>query len=271
MNEKIGIGIVTYNRLSVLKETIDKVLQYTKTKKYALLVADDGSTDGTIDYLKEKKIAFITGENKGVCTNKNRILYHLKDYDFIYIIEDDIFPIKDNWENLYIDAIKESKIQYFSRTLTSWDQPNKRHKTELLKDPPIQNGKFTYLESTGCPGQLYIITKEILQKVGGLSLEFKGYGYGHGDWTYRIKKMGFTGKKYIYRQIDVLEARNAFKTLNTETVTEEKKKEEELKKNLKIKYHRKNLYHKTNNFYCGDYLRITDKIQNSEYIIQNLF
>jgi len=103
----IGIGVITFNRIDMLKITLGRILQHTKGD-YKLLVADDGSTDGTLNYLQENNISYVTGKNKGVCTNKSRALFHLKDCDYIYIIEDDIFPIKDGWETIYIDAIHDS-------------------------------------------------------------------------------------------------------------------------------------------------------------------
>jgi glycosyltransferase involved in cell wall biosynthesis len=48
MSFKVGIGIVTYNRREILSDTIDKVRAFTHQPDAALVVADDGSSDGTL-------------------------------------------------------------------------------------------------------------------------------------------------------------------------------------------------------------------------------
>lgn len=49
-NKKIGIVIVTYNRLSCLKECIEKV--FSQKRKYdCVIIIDNKSTDGTAEYL----------------------------------------------------------------------------------------------------------------------------------------------------------------------------------------------------------------------------
>ena len=81
MAEKVlGIGIITYNRRQVLEECIARILKHTKLP-YRLLVADDGSPDDTAEVCRKRHIDVITGENRGVCWNKNRALYTLMNYD----------------------------------------------------------------------------------------------------------------------------------------------------------------------------------------------
>lgn len=263
----IGIGVVTFNRLETLKITLNKIIEHT-TGEYQLVVADDGSTDGTIQYLQNNNFSYVTGKNRGVCINKSRALFYLKDCDYIYIMEDDVYPNKKGWQEVYIEGIKESGIEYFSRTLSSWDihKNHRKHRTWVIDDPPNRECKFTYLESTGCPGQMYILTQNVLKTVGGPSTDFRGYGHGHGDWTYRIKKMGFTKKKYTYRQIDIREGRDALRSPGAlPSVTGDEHKKQQLEYNKDVKRKKRNYYAKTGDFYCGDYLNIKDPLYNEEY------
>ncbi len=71
---RIGIGIVTYNRKNVLAETLGRVRAHTKLQS-TLVVADDGSDDGTLDFVRSQGITVVTGRNRGVAWNKNRALF----------------------------------------------------------------------------------------------------------------------------------------------------------------------------------------------------
>ena len=61
MSFPVGIGIVTYNRRAILSDTIDQVRAFTRQPNAALVVADDGSSDGTWGMLRDKQVPAITG------------------------------------------------------------------------------------------------------------------------------------------------------------------------------------------------------------------
>jgi glycosyltransferase involved in cell wall biosynthesis len=63
MTFSVGIGIVTYNRRDILGDTIDRVRDLTRQPDAALVVADDGSTDGTLAMLRDKQVPVITSSN----------------------------------------------------------------------------------------------------------------------------------------------------------------------------------------------------------------
>lgn len=52
---KLGIGLVTYNRINYLKTCVERIQKFT-TIPYALIVADDGSQDGTADWCNQNGI-----------------------------------------------------------------------------------------------------------------------------------------------------------------------------------------------------------------------
>jgi len=68
------IVIATYNRLAFLKKTIDSIKNQT-TKPYEIIVADGGSTDGTIGFLKNRKdiTSVFQGELLGVAKANNLV------------------------------------------------------------------------------------------------------------------------------------------------------------------------------------------------------
>ena len=103
----LGIGIVTYNRRAVLSETLDRVQQHTKHPRTVVAVADDGSTDGTLDMLRARQVLTVTGRNMSIAWNKNRALFLLSELlrcDVVLLLEDDAYPARDHWETEWIHA-----------------------------------------------------------------------------------------------------------------------------------------------------------------------
>jgi Glycosyltransferases involved in cell wall biogenesis len=69
---RLGIGITTYNRSRFLIKNIIKLYEMTSID-FVLIVADDGSTDETRELLEKNRVNYVTGENRGVAWNKNKM------------------------------------------------------------------------------------------------------------------------------------------------------------------------------------------------------
>lgn len=61
---KASIILSSYNNLPALKLSIES-LNYQTEKDFETIIADDGSTDGTLEYLQQKKIKYFTRPNEG--------------------------------------------------------------------------------------------------------------------------------------------------------------------------------------------------------------
>ena len=75
MNTSFSIIVTNYNGKKVLSKCINSLLAQSY-KKYEIIIADDGSTDESIDYIKKKykkKIKYsILKQNKGLSVNCNK-------------------------------------------------------------------------------------------------------------------------------------------------------------------------------------------------------
>ncbi|RYZ89602.1 MAG: glycosyltransferase, partial [Proteobacteria bacterium] len=96
---KLGIGIVTYNRLERLQQVVAAVKAHT-TSPFELVVAEDGGDDGTREWCAQEGVRIVSGQNAGVCWNKNRALFALQAMgcDPILLLEDDCFPVETGWD-----------------------------------------------------------------------------------------------------------------------------------------------------------------------------
>lgn len=109
-NATVFAVIVTYNRLELLKQCIEAVLNQTY-KSLDVVIVDNASTDGTEEYIKglrNKRIIYInTGKNVGGAGGFHRGIKeaYLKGAKWVWIMDDDVIPKEDALEKL-MDALK---------------------------------------------------------------------------------------------------------------------------------------------------------------------
>src|SRR5664279_2793859 len=109
MSLPLGIGIITYNRKDIVAATIERVRTLTLEPGTALLVADDGSSDGTLAMLRDLRVPVVTGINMGIAWNKNRALFvlaQLLNCETVILLEDDTRPARAGWEEQWMAAAR---------------------------------------------------------------------------------------------------------------------------------------------------------------------
>jgi rhamnopyranosyl-N-acetylglucosaminyl-diphospho-decaprenol beta-1,3/1,4-galactofuranosyltransferase len=104
---KIGIAIVTFNRLNYLKICLQKLSQQTY-QNYEILVVNNNSTDGTKEFLIDLDVHQIhLNENTGPAGGFNEAIKFFlsrRGYDYLWLMDDDVFPAKDCLAELLISA-----------------------------------------------------------------------------------------------------------------------------------------------------------------------
>lgn len=159
---KIGVGCTTYNRYEHLKFWSKKILE-TSNPDVIIHIANDNK------------------ERKGIAFRKTECIRELynEGCDYIFLFDDDCFPIKKGWEQYFIDASIKSKQAHFIY----------QHETPSVKLMDSFNGINSFDHSNGC---MLFITREVAEKVGGFSPNFGLYGFEHSNYSNRIHNMGFT-------------------------------------------------------------------------------
>ena len=120
MEKKVGVIIVTYNRLNCLKKLLQGLEQLTYPIE-KILVFDNNSTDNTVDHLREngfkdyrahkndaKKLYFANDENLGGAGGFSMAvgLAQQLDIDYLWIMDDDVLPEPDCLEKLLMQMDK---------------------------------------------------------------------------------------------------------------------------------------------------------------------
>lgn len=183
MAARVGIGIITYNRQHVLAETLARVRAHT-TSPHALVVADDGSQDGTIDMLRAQNITVATGQNMGIAWNKNRALFLLgaiMQCDVVVLLEDDSYPTEDGWEQEWIDATERWG---HANLAVPWFSDSFLRGSGTVEDPILSKDV-----TAQCSG----FSRYALLYAGYYDSRFRGYGFEHLEHSRRMVRLGYGG------------------------------------------------------------------------------
>lgn len=208
------IGITTFNRSSYLKDCIDTLLITLNNKiDYILIFVDGCSTDNNIDVIKsftyKDNISLVIIQNPihFIYRQSNSILkYSLNfEFDFGFLMNDDLIFHKFGWDELYYNVSKKENIDhlvFFGKGLKN-------------EDHYITNSNKTlesFVTAENCQGALFTFTKNLIKNVGFFDEKnFKIRGHSHIDFTLRCCRLNYNNINYLY---DVSKS-NDYITLNT--------------------------------------------------------
>lgn len=234
----VSIILVGYNNLEkYTKKCVESVLEYTKNIDYELILVDNGSSDGTIDYFKlvkyeNKRIIRIT-ENKGAFYGSIKG-HNIARGKYIVGLPNDVF-VTTNWLHNMIRCMESEKnigmvctmsdnisnMQQVKLTFNNFDEMQVEAKKFNKSDPRKWSERLRLVGPIGC------YKKECLDMVG-----FTDYGFAHNfgddDLSFRIRRAGYkvvlcgdvfvqhagsviTGKDPIKQQLDMNIGRANFK------------------------------------------------------------
>ena len=203
------IGITTFNRLPYLKECISSLFNYLSNDiDYILILADGNSSDGTQEYIKnlslENNISLylICNYEHFIYRQSNSILSYSNNFNFDYgfLINDDIIFLKSNWDTYYYNTSIKSKYDH----LVFYDINHKKS-NHIIKN----NLLISYCDAMNCQGAFFTFTKELINKVGYFDEhKFKIRGHSHIDYTIRCCRNKFNNENKLY---DALESHKYIK------------------------------------------------------------
>ena len=155
----LGFSIIlpTYNRINLLPKAINSVLGQTY-KNFELIVIDDGSKDGTKDfiaknyasYLASGKIKYIYKKNSGVCRTRNMGL-KVTQYPWIAYIDSDNEVTPDFLETFSTAIQQNPKIKlFYAKAIALSNEKEigrKFNYNKLLRSNFIDMGTFVHHRS----------------------------------------------------------------------------------------------------------------------------
>lgn len=193
---KVGIGIINYNRADLLDALLVK-LKETVDLDCELVVADDSSSDNSLEICDKNSIEYVTGENRGIAWNKNRALYYLMNYtqsDIVILMENDCELYDIDWLNNWRSAVSQHGHLNCLHPSTQDVLFSGGSSVDILGGEGTASDPYQCTKISGiCIGS----TRELINKVGYLDTRFKGYGHEHSEWTLRFRR---TGHGYVEKE-----------------------------------------------------------------------
>jgi GT2 family glycosyltransferase len=254
--ELVSFFVVTHNRLKMLKQCTNSLLNTIKNLNYELIIWDNNSIDDTKSFLSElsksdRRIKVVLHpENAG--TNAKGLAADMCRGDYIFGIDDDVLEYPDDWVLNMLSAY--NCIPFMGYLATDVHQNEFTNGAKFGLDKYVIEsycgGKYNLLVGpTG--GWCFLISRKVYNEVGKfLILNDRVFFAEDGDYGYRVLGKGLktgilegvkvfhaTGDYYNKEYANVLT--NKYKSFNLPLPTAYK-----IERKLKIIFSLKKLYRK---------------------------
>lgn len=185
----LSLMVVTFNRLSLTQQTFDNLFESTKGD-YNLIVVDNGSKDGTVEYLKSlnwpanvNPVLSFFDENQGIARGRNQGLKLADDLntEWYATIDNDI-NCPNGWNEECINILKANK----SFGMIGVNMEDQSY-------PLVTKNGFTFQEKPrGNLGTACIMfPKSVHKMLGFFNTEYnKLYGEEDADFGMRCRVLG---------------------------------------------------------------------------------
>ena len=173
-----SIILPTYNNLEYLKITLESISKNSKYKHDIIVHVNEG-TDGSLDYIRNKKIDFTySPKNLGLCTGVNTAAKKAKT-DYILYSHDDMY-FCPGWDTCLEKEVKKLNTDKFYLS-GSMIEKNSGHIqfnagdnfSDFNEDKLLKNFKnLSYFDFQGSHWAPHLIHRKIWSQIGGFSEEF---------------------------------------------------------------------------------------------------
>lgn len=197
---KTSIIILTYNNLEYTKKCIDSIRKYTNKDSYEIIVIDNHSHDGTVQWLKNQEyirtifnnenLDFAKGCNQGIKIAKG---------DNILLLNNDVV-VTHNWLDNMINCLYSSSIIGAVGPLTNYSSNFQSIDVDYNDDLEKMHTfakRFNISNSTNWEERLrligfcMLIKKEVVHKIGLLDELFTPSSHEDDDYSLRIRNAGY--------------------------------------------------------------------------------
>lgn len=186
-----SVVIPTYNRQPILEKCLQALEKQDYSdiiQGYEIVLVDDGSTDGTIDWLKEQPanfphVRYFVQDHKGPAVARNRGITEAKG-DFIVFIDSDLVVtaqfLQAHATALISGAEKFGKVFTYGRVVNTCNFAN----------PSSEPYKITDFSAAYFATGNVAIARNYLLEAGLFDSEFSLYGWEDLELGVRLKKLG---------------------------------------------------------------------------------
>jgi GT2 family glycosyltransferase len=194
----VSVIVLTYNRLHLLRECVEKVLYRTSAATSELLVWNNASTDGTADYLDALADPRLTVVHHPENIGQNAYAHAVALTTTPYFIEldDDVVEAPEGWDRALLEAFEALpeigflQAQLADDGLSPGSHLFYREKSHLYRRATV-NGVDLYLDGP-VGGGCTITSRELYDRVGGFRQNATDV-FWHEDAAYieDLEKLGY--------------------------------------------------------------------------------
>ncbi|MCK5686409.1 glycosyltransferase family 2 protein [bacterium] len=228
----ISIIVLTYNGLAYTRLFLKSFMAKTTYSSHELIIVDNGSNDGTVDYLNMLKMTrvipglkvILNDKNLGYAAGNNVGIKQARD-EYILIVNNDVILVPGWIEGLYEGFLKAGDDCGIIGPVT-----NRVKGMQRIQDPPYKGldemekyalslkdkiGSGSLKEVERVIGFCMLVKKEVFDSIGLFDPEFKEGNFEDDDLCFRVRKKGyriyysegifihhFGGKTFEANQID---------------------------------------------------------------------
>ena len=201
----VSIIVLTYNNLEFNKNCIHSILNTTAYANYELIIVDNQSTDGTVEYLKEleaKKLPqvkiILNPVNSGFAGGNNLGIREAKG-DYVLLLNNDTV-ISRGWLTAMTSHLENDKKLGMCNPVTN--SIGNESKIPAAYQDPVSFREFAYAYTAKHAGEMYpevdrlplfatLIRRDVIEKAGMLDEEYKIGMFEDDDYTEAVKAAGY--------------------------------------------------------------------------------
>lgn len=188
-DKKTALIMLSYNGIETTKRFIDHLYKNTCEDDIFLIAIDNGSTDGSAEYLKkisEEKdnvIFFASPDNLGVIGGRNHGFEMYKKLEnkpkYLMFLDNDQY-VQEGWFEQHHAVLRESRASVVG--VEAWMMNGRHFPVRMAKKP---NDPFTYV---GCGGMLML--GSVPEKIGMFDIVYNPAYFEDPDFCFRIIEDG---------------------------------------------------------------------------------
>lgn len=189
----IDIIVLTHNNLKNTQKCVESIHKHTD--EFNLIIVDNNSTDGTVEYLKELKQENLTlhfsPKNLGCVTGRNFAYTLSKDSEYICFLDNDQFVLSD-WVKSYMSYIDKG---YDIVGFEGW-----KMRSDFMPYKKVEIGeRYNYVGAGGM-----FLKRLVIKDIGLFDPQYNPMYAEDPDFCWRAYELGYricwNEKKRVYHQ-----------------------------------------------------------------------
>ncbi|WP_088068519.1 glycosyltransferase [Gottfriedia luciferensis] len=196
---KTSIIILTYNQLEVSKKCFESLAKYTKEEEVEIIVVDNGSTDGTREYLKSNSsfITILNDINMGFAKGCNQGIEVATGDNLLFLNNDTI--VTENWLDAMFALLNSNEKIGMVGPVSNYVSGLQRINVDYHTDEEINEFSLRYCAKVKgkskrvirLVGFCLLVRRELIEKLVGFDERFKLGSFEDDDICLRTVLEGY--------------------------------------------------------------------------------